>query len=250
MAANRVISGRGPLAVCRRTAAAFVLVAAAAALAGCNEPPRIVDQFARLWYDRPDTWRTTRWFGIVTHQNPMDVWMLQEILYEVKPDLMVECGAFHGGSAALWATILEEINPDARIISIDIEDRMQEARKLPVVERRVEFIVGSSTSPDVVARVRERAAGKRVVVLLDSDHSRAHVLEELRSYAPVVGVGSYLIVQDTNINGHPVLPEFGPGPWEAVEEFLRDTAAFEVDRSRERLLFTFSPNGYLKRVRE
>jgi cephalosporin hydroxylase len=185
----------------------------------------------------------------VSHQNPMDVWIIQEIFQEIKPDVMIECGAFHGGSAALWATILEQINPAAKVISIDIEDRMQAARELPIVQRRVQFIIGSSTAADVVAEVRRQVEGKKVVVLLDSDHRQPHVLEELKQYAPLVGVGGYIIVQDTNINGHPVLPGWGPGPWEAVDEFLKTTDAFEIDRSRERFLFTFSPNGYLKRVK-
>ena len=213
------------------------------------EPAEITDRFSNLWYDQPDTWRTMHWLGIPSHQNPMDVWIIQEILHELKPDFMVECGSFHGGSAALWATILDNINPDSKVISIDIEDKMQAARELPIVKRRVEFIIGSSTSADVVERVRRQVAGKKVVVLLDSDHRKAHVLEELRQSAPMVGVGGYIVVQDTNINGHPVLPGWGAGPWEAVDEFLKGNHAFEVDRQRERFLFTFSPNGYLRRVR-
>jgi cephalosporin hydroxylase len=224
-----------------------------AGLSGCQErtlaPAEVTEQFSTLWYNRPDTWQTMHWLGIRTLQNPMDVWIIQEILHELEPDFMIECGSANGGSAALWATILDNINPDAKVISIDIEDKMQAARELPIVKRRVEFIIGSSTSPDVVEQVRKQVAGKKVVVLLDSDHRKAHVLEELKQYAPLVGVGGYIIVQDTNINGHPVLPGFGPGPWEAVEEFLQGDTAFEVDRQRERFLFTFSPNGYLKRVR-
>ena len=234
-------------------AAALLVVCACAGVLGCQDRPRqpveIVDQFSNLWYDRPDTWRTMQWLGIPSHQNPMDVWIIQEILHELKPDFMVECGSFHGGSAALWATILENVNPDSKVISIDIEDKMQAARELPIVKRRVEFIIGSSTAADVVEQVRRQVAGKKVVVLLDSDHRKAHVLEELKQYAPMVGVGGYIIVQDTNINGHPVLPGWGDGPWEAVDEFLKGNGAFEVDRRRERFLFTFSPNGYLRRVR-
>jgi cephalosporin hydroxylase len=87
------------------------------------------------------------------------------------------------------------------------------------------------------------------MVLLDSDHHAPHVLKELKAYAPLVSVGSYLIVQDTNVNGHPVLPRFGPGPGEAVGEFLAADDRFQIDRSREHLLFHMHPKGYLKRVK-
>ena len=113
----------------------------------------------------------------------------------------------------------------------------------------MEFIQGSSTDPSTVARLAERVRGKRVLVILDSDHSMAHVLQELRSYAPMVDVGGYLIVQDTNVNGHPVYPEHGPGPMEALDEFLKSDDRFEIDRTREAFLFTMHPRGYLKRVR-
>jgi cephalosporin hydroxylase len=86
-----------------------------------------------------------------------------------------------------------------------------------------------------------------VLVILDSDHTKDHVLAEMRAYGPLVTKGSYMIVEDTNINGHPVLPDFGPGPWEAVEEFLQGNDQFTVDRSREKLLMTFNPMGYLRR---
>ncbi len=85
------------------------------------------------------------------------------------------------------------------------------------------------------------------MVILDSDHSRDHVLRELELYSPLVTPGCYLVVEDTNVNGHPVSPEFGPGPMEAVEAFLETTNDFEVDRSREKLLLTFNPSGYLRR---
>jgi cephalosporin hydroxylase len=88
----------------------------------------------------------------------------------------------------------------------------------------------------------------RVLVILDSDHSRDHVLEEMRMYADLVTPDSYLIVEDTNVNGHPVFPEFGPGPMEAVDAFLAERSDFIIDRSREKLLMTFNPGGYLKKA--
>jgi cephalosporin hydroxylase len=97
--------------------------------------------------------------------------------------------------------------------------------------------------------VAERAAGAgRVLVVLDSDHSRDHVLAELRAYAPLVTPGSYLVVEDTNVNGHPVYEAFGPGPMEAVQDFLKERDDFEVDRSREKFLLTFNPGGWLRKL--
>jgi cephalosporin hydroxylase len=87
------------------------------------------------------------------------------------------------------------------------------------------------------------------MVVLDSDHHKDHVLEELRLYSPLVSVGQYLIVEDTHFNGHPILKNFGPGPWEAVEEFLRERPDFAVDSSREKYGMTFNPHGYLRRVK-
>jgi cephalosporin hydroxylase len=241
-------------------------VAALAVSLGCNEsapPPmvqvapaqpgmtdqQILTRFHQLWYNAPNTWKTATWLGVHSQQNPMDMWIIQEILFTTKPDSIVECGSFHGGSAAIWAMILEQVNPNGRVISIDIEDRMGEARKLPIVKRKVHFIVGSSTAPEVVADVKRRVLGKKAMVLLDSNHSREHVLNELNAYWDIVPVGGYINVQDTNLNGNPVVPEFGPGPMEAVREFLAKNDRFSIDSAQERLLFTFHPSGWLKRVK-
>jgi cephalosporin hydroxylase len=210
---------------------------------------KVVDRYHQIWYDNPGTWLKNSWMGIPTEQNPNDIWIMQEILFDLKPDFVVECGSYRGGSAAVWAMLLREVNPAGRVISIDIVDNMQEARKLPVVKERVAFLVGSSTSPEIVAEVTRRVQGKNVLILLDSDHHKPHVLNEIRAYSPLIPVGGYLIVQDTNVNGHPIYPDFGPGPAEAVQEFLAGNDKFVQDRSKERLLFTFAPGGFLKRVK-
>jgi cephalosporin hydroxylase len=179
-----------------------------------------------------------KFLGIRTAQNPSDAWIVMEIMHEVKPDLIVETGSYHGGSAALWAVVLEHINPDGRVITIDIEDqREQRAMELPISKRRVDFLLGSSTDPEVVAEVHRRAQGKRVLVVLDSLHSKEHVAAELKAYAPLVPVGSYVIVQDTPV-----------GPLEAIDEFLATNKSFVADRSRERYPDTNSVRGYLRRV--
>lgn len=180
-----------------------------------------------------------KFLGISTLQNPTDAWILMEIFWDVKPDLVVETGTYHGGSAVLWAIILEHINPNAQVITIDVEDQREErAKTLPIAQERVTFLLGSSTAPDVVAEVHRRARDKRVMVLLDSLHSREHVAAELAAYAPLVPADSYIVVQDTPIDS-----------LAAIDEFLAANEDFEVDRSRERYADTNSVRGYLRRVR-
>jgi cephalosporin hydroxylase len=207
-----------------------------------------IDGFHRLFYDS-QVWMTTQWLGVPTAQNPNDAWIHQEIIARIKPDFIVESGTWNGGSAGLWATILQQVNPAGRVITIDIKDYVSAARELSIVKEKVDFLIGSSVDPAIVAEVKKRVNGKKAVVILDSNHSKQHVLAEMKAYAPLVSKDSYLIVQDTNVNGHPVLPNFGPGPMEAVNEFLATNDQFRPDTDAERLMFTQHPKGYLKRVK-
>jgi len=210
----------------------------------------VVDNFHKLWQKNQKTWRENKWLGVQTLQNPMDIWITQEIIVETKPDFIVETGTFYGGSALVWATILQQVNPNGRVITVDIEDHTQEVKELPLWKEKVDFIVGSSVAPEVVGAVRKRVEGKKVMIIFDSDHHKDHVLKELFAYSPFVQVGGYIIVQDTSLSGHPVhqVTWSGPGPMEAVEEFLALDKHFEPDQGKERLLFTFCPRGFLKRV--
>jgi cephalosporin hydroxylase len=209
---------------------------------------QILDRFHRHFYDS-QVWTSTRWLGVPTAQNPNDAWIHQEIIARVKPDFIVEAGTWNGGSAGLWATILQQVNPTGRVITIDIKDYVSAAKELPIVKEKVDFLIGSSVDPAIVAEITRRVNGKKVLVILDSNHSKAHVLAEMKAYAPLVPKDSYLIVQDTNVNGHPVLPNFGPGPMEAVDEFLATNDQFRPDTDAERLMFTMHPKGYLRRVK-
>lgn len=217
--------------------------------AAVSNQQAIIDGFHRLFYHNNGTWLRNRWFGLLTQQNPNDVWIIQEIIVEVKPDFIVETGTLYGGSAVLWAMILEQVNPQGRVITVDIENQTAEARQLRLFREKVDFLLGSSTDPKIVGEIRRRVEGKRVLVVLDSDHRKDHVLKEMESYGPLVSVGSYLIVQDSNVNGHPVFKDFGPGPMEAIEAFLASRQEFVPDPDRERLLFTMHPRGYLKRMK-
>jgi cephalosporin hydroxylase len=206
---------------------------------------RVVDAFTDLYFTNSTrTWQDTQWLGTGALKCPLDLWIYQEILFERRPDLIIETGTMKGGSARFLASILDLLG-NGRVITID-------ARHNPnrPVHPRVEYRLGSSVAPEVVEGVRESVApGERVMAILDSDHTRDHVLAEMRAYAPLITPGDYLIVEDTCINGHPVYPEFGPGPTEAVDEFLSENDGFAVDESREKFFMTFNPRGYLRRRR-
>jgi cephalosporin hydroxylase len=205
----------------------------------------VVDRFHQLYYDnRRQTWNNTRWLGIPLWKCPLDLWVYQEILFARRPGLIIETGTHRGGSALFLASMLDLID-SGRVITIDVTPRDDRP-----AHPRIEYRTGSSVAPEIVAGVRESIRpGESVMAIFDSDHARDHVLAELRAFAPLVTPGDYLIVEDTNINGHPVWPEFGPGPMEAVEEFLVESDAFEADRSREKYFLTQNPRGYLRRVK-
>ena len=210
------------------------------------EQAGVTDAFHRAYYD---AWLAREgsmdlaWFGYRTMKSPMDMWTYQEIVAETKPELIVECGTAFGGSSLYLASLLDLLGR-GEVVTIDIE-----ARPGQPAHPRIHRIVGSSVDPAIVADIRGRAQGRRTMVILDSDHSQAHVSTELEAYRSIVSPGCYLVVEDTNVNGHPVVPDHGPGPMEAVEAFLPSAPEFEVDPSRERFMLTLNPGGYLRRIR-
>ena len=210
-----------------------------------SNPERVRDAFHILYHQRgAETYNNTHWLGTPTQQCPLDLWVFQEIMHETKPDVLVEAGTFKGGSAGYYAALFDAMGR-GRVITIDIEKQPN----LPV-HPRITYLLGSSTSDEIVEKVKSLIKpGEKVMVILDSDHRRDHVYRELEKYNDIVTPGNYLIVQDTHFNGHPILPKFGPGPYEAVQDFLKTTDRFSVDRSREKLLMTFNPSGFLKRVK-
>ena len=200
---------------------------------------RFHDLYYRRWQAGADT-KNLSWFGHEIVKTPLDLWIYQELLVRTRPDVVIETGTYKGGSALFLATILEQIG-HGRVITIDTK-RWGEQPQHPVIT----YVIGSSTDPTVVSEVKHQVKG-RALVILDSDHQADHVYEELIAYSPLVQPGDYLIVEDTNVNGHPTRPDFGPGPMEAVDRFLSQNEDFAVDTRCERFMLTLNPGGYLRR---
>jgi cephalosporin hydroxylase len=198
------------------------------------------------------------WMGRPIIQYPQDIVAMQELIWRVRPDCIVECGIAHGGSLILYASILELLGGDGKVVGVDVDIRKHNRDAIvahPMI-KRIEMFEGSSIDPAVVARIHEAVKGrKRVMVLLDSNHTHDHVLAELRAYSSLVTEESYLVVFDTMVENLP--DEFFPDrPWRrgnspksAVSEFLRDNGRFEIDEEIEsRYLITVAPGGFLRRI--
>ena len=195
-----------------------------------------------VFYDS-NAWTRATWLGSQALKNPLDLWIYQEIMAETRPDVVVETGTYRGGSAHFLASVCDLLGA-GEVVSIDIEPLRDDYPQHP----RITYLAGrSSTDEGLLAEVRERIGGRRTLVVLDSDHSQGHVEAELEAYAPLVPVGCYLIVEDSNIGQ--IRKDLMPGPLQAIEAFLAKTSDFEIDREREKFLLTFNPSGYLKRLR-
>ena len=196
-------------------------------------------------------------------QYPQDIVAMQEIIFSVKPDLIIETGIAHGGSLILYASLLE-LNAacggpaEARILGVDIDIRThnKEAIEAHPMSKRIEMVQGSSISSEIIDAVKAKAQGKqRIMVVLDSNHTHEHVLAELEAYAPLVTKGSYCVVFDTVVEDMPKgsFPDrpwgVGNNPKTAVWEYLKSHDEFEIDkRIQHKLLITVAPDGFLKRT--
>lgn len=201
------------------------------------------------------------WMGRPIIAFPQDMIAMQEIIWEVQPDLIIETGVAHGGSIVYYASLLELIGKDGLVLGIDIEIRKHNRDLIEAhpMFKRIKLIEGSSISSDVVKRVSDIVSTKKkIMVCLDSNHTHAHVLEELKLYAPFVSKESYCIVFDTVVEDMPADYDWGNRPWgrgnnpkTAVREFLKSNSDFEIDSSvHNKLLITVVPDGYLKRVKK
>jgi cephalosporin hydroxylase len=196
-----------------------------------------------------------RWMGRPVIQYPQDMIAMQEILWDVRPDLIVETGIAHGGSLVYYASLCELMG-HGEVLGIDIDIRLhnREAIESHPMAKRIQMIQGSSIEPYIIEQVHAIAKDKRVVVVLDSNHTHEHVLAELQAYAPLVSPGSYCVVFDTVVEDMPAeaFPDrpWGPGnnPKTAVRQFLREHPEFEIDRDIEaKIQITVAPDGYLRR---
>ena len=186
-----------------------------------------------------------KWLGHDIIKTPMDCWVYQEIIWETRPDYVIELGVMFGGATHFYASILDMVG-HGEVIGIDVSL----AKAKPAQSKRIRYLEGSSTAPGMVEKVRSIVAGKRVLVIADSDHEKRHVLGEIRAYAPMVHVGGYFVVEDSlnDVMGyHPVPNE---GPQAAARAFLAETDDFVTDRRwGERYLMTLNPDGFLLRVK-
>jgi cephalosporin hydroxylase len=200
------------------------------------------------------------WMGRPLIQLPQDMIAMQEIIWRVRPDLIIETGVAHGGSLIYYASLLELLGNDGRVIGVDIDIREHNRVELErhSMFKRIELIQGSSIDPSVADKVARLAEGRKsVLVVLDSNHTHDHVLNELKLYAPLVTRGSYLVVFDTLIEDMP--DEFfadrpwgkGNNPKTAVREFMTTTDRFAVDKDIDaKLLITVALDGYLRCVKD
>lgn len=214
------------------------------------------------------------WLGRPIIQFPQDLVAMQELIWLVKPDLIIETGIAHGGSLILSSSILAMLDMcdaiergesfDPRVskrrvlgIDIDIREHNRAAIEEHPMASRIQMLQGSSISPEMIGEVRSIAAGfQRILVCLDSNHTHEHVLAELQAYAPLTSPGSYCVVLDTAIEDMPpeLFPDrpWGPGnsPWTAVEHYLKQTEDFMIDETvHGKLLITAAPSGFLKRLK-
>jgi cephalosporin hydroxylase len=222
-------------------------------------PPRVKDPVYRerlnmsladwmIYHQEKIVFNQVKWMGVKTLKNVLDCWIYQEILWETRPDVLIEIGSYAGGSTMFFCHLFDIIG-HGQVLSLDI-DRTKYQAKHP----RLTDITGDCSNPSIVAQVKALCEGKRAMVIHDGDHTRDAVLRDLKLYAGFVPVGGYLIVEDGVVDlftseASPKLGWAEEGPMKAVEAFLKEDDRFVVDEERERYVMTYNPKGYLKRVR-
>jgi cephalosporin hydroxylase len=199
------------------------------------------------------------WLGRPVIQYPQDLLAMQEIVWKIKPDLIIETGIAHGGSLIYYASLLELMGGKGMVLGIDVDIRKHNRKAIEAhpMFKRIRMIQSSSIEPALVERVHAIAKKyKRILVVLDSNHTHEHVAAELKAYAPLVTRGSYLVVFDTVVQFMPKgsFPNRPWGhnnnPWTAVREFLKQNGNFKLDKYvQDKAQITVAPDGFLKRIR-
>jgi cephalosporin hydroxylase len=228
-----------------------------------NEPQRrqkLIDDFHRLWYDEAGkklTWASTSYMGVKLWKCPFDMWLYAELVHQVQPALIIETGTAFGGSALYFAHLMDQIG-HGKVLSIDLNPVQKTYPRHP----RINYLGGYSSThlrsvrdAGIMAVEAVRGQGA-IMVILDSNHAAKHVLQELDCYAQLVTPASYLVVEDTNLNGHPIDPERGigppegkgPGPFEALEKWLPKHPEFVVDKHLPARML-FSMHTWLRKER-
>ena len=200
------------------------------------------------WFHEANVWKGMTWHGVRTLKLPSDVWNYQEIIFERRIEHVIETGTRHGGSALFFAEALAARGAKGPVVSIDIEGTSNQLGR----RDGIWFLLGDSAAQSMVERALGLLAPERgpLFLILDSDHSRDHVLRELRAWVPALRSGDYLVVEDTIVNGHPVRPEHGPGPMEAIRDYLAEAPGMLVhDRAREaKFGASFAARGHYVRA--
>lgn len=209
-----------------------------------------IDQTNHILYTSGVT-QEASWKGSPLLKTPSDLWTMIDLMQRLRPTVIVETGTHHGGSAHFFADMAKILGIDTQIITIDINPKWS----FDPLAKNIISVRGMSTDLTIIKQVHELVQTRlkkqpgNVIVTLDSDHSQENVYKELKAYYDLVNVGSYLIAEDTNVNGHPSFLDHGPGPFEAVEQFLAEhKSQFVIDKNCERFLITFNPSGWLKRI--
>jgi|SRR5579871_1115235 len=201
------------------------------------------------WYYNRRIWRSTTYLGIECQKWLGDLWNYQEILFNLKPSLVIEFGTHRGGSSLYFSDILQHVSPHSRVLTVDPDFGSIDAEVKE--NEHIEVLTSSSTEEIVAERIRQirQEYSGPVFAILDSDHTKEHVLAEMKLLRPLLQSGDYLVVEDSNINGHPVRPEWGEGPMEAIQAYEQeypDDYIHDVEREN-RFGLTFAPYGYLIR---
>lgn len=203
-----------------------------------SDSQTIIDAFHTLWYNSDGWWKNT-FMGYPIYQSPSDMMVYHDIIMKTLPRLVVQTGVEHGGSL-FWLTHLLGIVSlsDTPVIGIDTHVTEGARRVAGIFPGQITLIEGDSASPETLKQVMSIAERRTGLVSLDSDHSAAHVMAELKAYHTLVGCGDYLVVEDTNLGGHPVRADLSPGPYEAVSEWLPAHPEFEQSLPWQHHLFT------------